>query len=473
MRMCTLLVEDDEEFVNELLLVLSTLDGPPDVTVARSRDTAYQQLESAFFDLIVLDLKIPTTDGALDANPNYGRAVFGHALKSAPGTPILILTGSPAEDFISDMMERKRQHDVWGEGHEVGTVTFLTKSKFNESTEKLRPFATAIFRLSDIELERGDGDLGVEDDRLVRIFTKRAGGVRCVTSMISGGMSSAKVMRLKVTGASGASVVDAVAKLGSIAEVGDESNRFDNHVSRLDHTATPRMLRTLEFGAKSRAGIFYGLAEGFDFDAFGMATGELQTEVVAAARQATSRWLIGVGETPKSGREIRQKLISDTDFQHAIQPHALLWINEVENRQVQTRWCCVHGDLHGANVLAKGNAECVLIDFGDVGGGPASLDPITLELSLLFHPKGPLRASNWPSLEQAARFADLDAYVAGCPAEKYVRACREWANAVAAGPREIATSAYGYLVRQLKYPDTRKDLALQLLEGVRTWFVST
>jgi len=291
--------------------------------------------------------------------------------------------------------------------------------------------------------------------------------------MIGGGLSSAKVMRLKITDTSGASVHDAVAKLGSIAEVRDESIRFDSHISRLDPAATPRKVQTLEFGAKSRAGIFYGLADGFDFDAFGMASGELAAQVVANAKQATSRWRLKVGETRKSGQEIRQKLISDQDFHRATEPHRLLWLHEIEDRQVQTRWCCVHGDLHGANVLAKANADCVLIDFGDVGDGPASLDPITLELSLLFHPKGPLRGSTWPSPNQAAHLSDLDAYVAECPATGFVRECRQWALEVAAGQREVAASAYSYLVRQLKYEDTNKDLILSLLEGVHDWFSST
>src|SRR5438552_8653203 len=112
--MRTLLVEDDEEFVKELLQVLGDLDGPPDVTVVQSRNRAYQQLEGNFFDLIILDLKIPTTDSALDASPDHGRAVFGHALHFSPGTPIFILTGSPAEEFISEIIERKKQIDVWG-----------------------------------------------------------------------------------------------------------------------------------------------------------------------------------------------------------------------------------------------------------------------------------------------------------------------------------------------------------------------
>jgi hypothetical protein len=48
----------------------------------------------------------------------------------------------------------------------------------------------------------------------------------------------------------------------------------------------------------------------------------------------------------------------------------------------------------------------VIIDYGEVGEGTASLDPVTLELSLLFHPKGPLRPSGaafgaWPTEAQA------------------------------------------------------------------------
>lgn len=135
--MRVLVVEDDQDFVDELLLVLANLDGPPEVTTVRSRNSACERLEKEFYDLVVLDLKIPTIDEALDANPDHGRAVFGRALQLAPGTPIFVLTGSPAEDFIPEMLERQRQIDIWGESREVGTVSFLAKSRFVESKEKL------------------------------------------------------------------------------------------------------------------------------------------------------------------------------------------------------------------------------------------------------------------------------------------------------------------------------------------------
>jgi hypothetical protein len=48
-----------------------------------------------------------------------------------------------------------------------------------------------------------------------------------------------------------------------------------------------------------------------------------------------------------------------------------------------------------------------------------------------------------------------------------------WARRIAAGNREIAACAYSYLVRQLKYPDTDKPLALSLLVDVKAFFDAT
>src|ERR1700683_1225107 len=196
--MRVLVVEDDQDFVDELCLTLGALDGPPEVTVAGSRDSASAHLESEFFDLLILDLKIPTVDEGLDADPAHGRAVFGRALQFAPGPPVFVLTASSAEDFIPEMLKRQRQVDIWGEGREVGTVTFLRKSSFSEASSKLAPFATAVRRLEEIEFQRGDTNPSIEDDRLIRIFAKRVNGVRCVGSMIGQGLSPAKVIRLKV-----------------------------------------------------------------------------------------------------------------------------------------------------------------------------------------------------------------------------------------------------------------------------------
>ena len=219
-------------------------------------------------------------------------------------------------------------------------------------------------------------------------------------------------------------------------------------VARLDPAATPRKLATLDFGAGALAGIFYGLAEGFDSSAFDMARHQdgQSSRVIKSIEAATRRWTKGVSETRRTIREIRQSMLSDDDLNGVLQKYPINWAVDFEASQIQTRWACIHGDLHGSNVLISTNGlSAVLIDYGDVRDGPASLDPVTLELSLLFHPQG-LGTGEWPSLERARQWGSIGDYLEGCPAAEFIYECREWAGRVAAGNREIAASAYSYLI---------------------------
>ena len=181
-----------------------------------------------------------------------------------------------------------------------------------------------------------------------------------------------------------------------------------------------------------------------------------------------ARWTDGVPETRKTIKQVRQRLLDDLSLDQIRATFDLDWILNFENRPVQVRWACTHGDLHGKNIFVS-SAGPQLIDYDDIDDGPASLDPITLELSLLFHPDGPGRTGAWPSADQATMWGSLEVYLEGCPFAEFMRECRAWAIDVAAGRREVAASAYSYLVRQLKYHDTDKSRVLHLLEGVRSF----
>jgi CheY-like chemotaxis protein len=475
-----LIVEDEVAFVEAIQQVLRDLSPGNQAKVARSRDSAFALLEAEFFDIIILDLKIPTSDGLLDTDPQHGFAVFGRAQSITSGTPIFVLTGSSAENFIPHLLGSARQLDVWGEGCTTGTVKFLPKYQFDQLPEKLTSSVRAIDALDDVEVDRSGVDLTKQDARLIRIFARRYGGARVVVSPLGGGLSGAKVLRLRVTDPQGATIYDAVAKLGSSPVVSDEGNRFERLVARLEARATPRKLVTLEAGAGALAGVFYSLAAGFDETAFQAAGGEIAhaTAAVSSVEGVTKRWSDGINESRRSVREVRRRLLCDAALERLLLQFDLAWTAEFESRQIQTRWCCTHGDLHGENVLVARDGSAVIIDYGDVGEGTASLDPVTLELSLLFHPTGPLRPlcvgfGAWPTEAQAVVWGDMDRYVAGCPAEAFVRECRAWALRSAAGRREIAATAYSYLVRQLKYNDSNKDLALALLSGIRAFYDAT
>ncbi len=471
MTLHVLIIEDDDDFVDELRETISALPGHSNIRVAGSRDQAYEMLDDGFLDLVILDLKIPTVSGALDADPEHGHAVFSRVRTVAPGTPFFVLTGSPAEDFIPEMLSNQQQIDIWSEGHESGTILFLRKLDVDRCTEKLTPVARAIKRLSDVELDRGGINLSLAEDRLIRIFARKFQGVRCVVSSLGGGLSGARVIRVLVTDSQGVQVHDAVAKLSKPSDIRWEGDCYDRHVTRLAPAATPRKLATLEFGAHKLAGVFFGLADGFDESAFDVAGNapERSEAVIRGVEAATARWIDGVPETRRSVKEIRERLLDDESLNQVMETFNLDWIADFEEREIQAKWACCHGDLHGCNVLVS-PTEVALIDYGDVGDGPASLDPVTMELSLLFHPDAPERDGAWPSADQARRWGDLDAYLEGCPYPEFARQCRNWALRVAAGNREVAVSAYSYLARQLKYDDTDKDRALALLEGVRSFF---
>ena len=144
-----------------------------------------------------------------------------------------------------------------------------------------------------------------------------------------------------------------------------------------------------------------------------------------------------------------------------------------EGHVAQTFWCCIHGDLHGENVLVTPEAASVLIDYGDVGDGARSLDALMLEFSPLFHPKSPFVNGPWPSVAQAEHWFDLAVYLENCPYPRLVASTRAWVLAAAAGNREIAAAAYSYFIRQLKYETTDGTRAMAFMRGARDLYNTT
>ena len=347
MTLHVLIVEDDDDFVDELRETIAALPGDCNIRIAGSRDQAYEKLDDEFLDLVILDLKIPTVTGGLDANPEHGHAVFNRIRTVAPGTPIFILTGSPAEDFIPALLSNQQQIDIWSEGRRTGTILFLRKLDIDQCPEKLTPVAEAIERLSDVELDRGGMNLSLAEDRLVRIFARKFQGVRCVVSGLGGGLSGARVIRLRVTDSQGVQVHNAVAKLSTPLDVRRENDRYDHYVTRLAPDATPRKLATLEFGAHKLAGVFFGLADGFNESAFDVACNapERSEAVIRSVEGATARWIAGVPETRRTVRELRQRLLTDESLNQIREAFNLNWIADFEAREIQARWACCHGDL--------------------------------------------------------------------------------------------------------------------------------
>ena len=245
-----------------------------------------------------------------------------------------------------------------------------------------------------------------------------------------------------------------VAKLGPLEAVRDEKHRYDRFVAPILPVGSfATFVELVSAGGGATGALFHRLADDYRKSLFDVLATEADKapRVVSRLRTQLRPW----SETPQMTEvllaEVRASLVEDTVVADHVSAGLSSSWSEIERQRLYVKRCTSHGDLHGGNVLVAAPQKPVLIDFGRTGSAQAALDPLTLELSLALHPDSPLLGSGWPSVDQAAAWADLDEYVDGCPAAAFVRACREWAYDVGAGDREVAAVVYGYAVRQLKY----------------------
>lgn len=461
-----LIVEDEPDFADSLIKLIKSVDDSINITLVSSRDEAKAVLldKEDFFDFISLDLKIPAVQGGFDKTPDHGLAVLGNCSEFSPGTPILILTGSNDIGMVSKFLAHSSNIDVWAEGSKRPTVDHLPKVKMDEFIEKFTSVYNAVISLADVELTLSRGlVLPIQHDRLLRIFIKSLNGVRANIKVNESGLSDAKIYFVNIY-ENGNLTYRSVAKCGSLLDIHQDNDNYERMISRLQPEVTPRKLKVLEFGAKELSGVFYGFAHEYGLSFFEAAfEKKLNANVLKYIQAMTSPWLNTSVERRRTVADLRRRVVSDVKAEELIAEYKLTWAKDFEDNEFQTKEACIHGDLHGENILVDvDSGRATLIDYGDVSTGACAFDPLTLECSFLFHPDG-LDDEKKPSLKQIESWADLDVYLDGSPVEQEIRFCREWADSVKVGNRELAACLYSYSLKQLKYPDTNKDIALALL----------
>ncbi|KER70118.1 hypothetical protein HR51_22190 [Burkholderia cepacia] len=473
--MNVLLVDDDPNYLETLRAIVTKLDGGVSLVETDNAEHAIDLLNTHFFDCIVLDMSIPWNATDTVDSATHGMRVLTEAQTRVAGTPIFVLTGSPARAYgehVEDLVKRGARADIWGDGVERAVMNFSLKRDLRRFEAELANYVDAYRGIRDVELNRGTMQIREEFDRLIRIFARALDNVSCSVSQISGGLSGTPVYRLQVSDVQGNITQGVVVKLGPIVKIMDEANRYDKFANRLPPEATPRKLRVQKWGGGNDAGLFYQLAKGYDDTLFSIISeNERIADTVQQLDRLTADWVRRTEQ--KQVCDIRRAQVADDKYHEIVEAFGIQWTAEIERQALRTSWACTHGDMHGANILVDEKSRPILIDFGDMSDGPSSRDPITLELSALFHADGPLRQSGWPGAAASAIFVDIDAYLRDCPAPEFVRACRSWTDSRVASQRERLAVAYAYLIRQLKYEDTDKQLAIQLLEGVKHGFEQT
>lgn len=467
--MHVLFVEDNKTFADTMESSLRKLAGV-DVTLAMSRDSALAALGNRFFDIIVLDLAIPTEDDALDIAPEHGQAVFYEARRLCPGTPVYILTGSEPDEFALGLARYGNQVDLWGTGQPVASIVYHAKERADRLLDDLRLLASEIAVTDAVTIDtRGRNiELTPEYKRILRVFSRLHGGVSCLIQRVGGGLSNARTLRVTVKDDQARVRLLCIAKLGDAEVVQREGEAFEQHVKLLRIGAATPLLKHIHLGLRGFAGIFYTLAEGYDETLFDVVAKRPETMVslVEAAKSGMERWSgAGIVRTVKV-REIRRRLLNDDALDILRLRFDIQIIDALEELEVRARVACIHGDLHGGNILVSSKGEPVLIDFGDVGPGFTCLDPVTLELSVVFHPDGHNLNIAHKLLPKINEWPNIEAYAVDNPLASMIDACRDWAHDQGGSDDAVLAAGYAFAIRQLKYDTVDPDITLNLIESI-------
>ena len=192
-----LIVEDDEDNV---AFFQAELDKTPTIrtTFARSRDGALALIGTENFELVILDLRIPTTDGNLDSEYLHGLAVHSFVRESAPGTPVFIFSAYGTLGLVSELLEKNEHHDIWGSGEPQAMTLFKEKSDFGECLGFIQRTEQQLAILSNIEISSGAESLDLDHNKkkVLRIFARLNRGANIKVNRLGGGLSPAQTFRI-------------------------------------------------------------------------------------------------------------------------------------------------------------------------------------------------------------------------------------------------------------------------------------
>lgn len=450
-----LLVEDEDRSVRDAVQSIEREIVNPTVTTASSRDEALAILHSETFDLVLCDIRLPPHPDSADVQEVHGLSVHAACRAVIPGTPLIFLTGFATSRNTRGQLAHGEVATVYGvEGHPL--VDLVDKDDPADLEAKLSALNEGFARVQAVEIS------GIEPPnetfrRAVGLYAVGLGHTRAEVAL-SPGLSGASVGRVLLAGVEETPAAIFM-KTSATASAGDEFRRYRQYVSnRLAPGLFAPTHEPMSAGLGGYSALVSTLADGTQ-SLFELLTSspEAGGAVVGRLRSGLRPWTDSPrGQRNTSLRGLRTLRLPDERLHGSGEATALA--AEVETLEVEMKELICHGDLHGENVLIDPDGRPVLIDFGDTGPGPAPLDPVTLEFSLLFHRAGPARQlgdldwDEWP---------DITKFVGQSPLGPFVRATRQWAREIATED-EILACAYAHALRQIKYDDVDDSLAISV-----------
>jgi CheY-like chemotaxis protein len=464
--MRVLYVEDNDDFANDFVALVRERFPSAMVVVCSSFSTAVEALVAESFDLALIDLSLPRESNGVPY-VEIGVELFRLIESTYAGTPVVIFTGQEGDRTTDDLRDMVSRRIRFFGGADRPFLSVKRKDRIERLLSMIDEFerdeiVAETVTLSDLDNRALGASCSVEDRRLLRSLCVYRSGARGRVKRLSGGMSGSAVYRVDVISSSGATMQRSVGKLGIGKSIEREHYNYESLVSRLQRGYPAIVGCDLVAGGARRA-IFYNLAEGVDSNFFALLHDAREVIEVLRARLA-----IWHGQRSLA-RETVEAIVAEIAGAKGVELARSLGLpdlNEVFELEIEIVRSVQHGDLHGANILcnADGSDVC-LIDFGDVRETIALLDAVSVELSPLFHPEGvgdDLR--NCLKQNAAAWFNDADISRA-CPGSTWLSQVRPWIRQVALSHVDYAVTVLAYAIRQLKYEDTDKDLAVALINA--------
>ena len=461
--MRVLIVEDEELVAGELYERLTSLRPRIDTIIARSRSSGIEALRSDEFDFIVCDLRLPPNDGGVDTDEAHGLAVHAEAKTVSPGVPCLFFTGFGTSANVREQLSAGGTQDIFGTGENYPMTRLLTKDDLLGCVERLQTFNNELTTLDSIEINLIGIIFSLDkiERRALQLLARSLGGTSVEAGDL-GGLSGAQTLRVRVKDDQRRTRGSYFAKIDVRVKMNEELENYLRYVNPLLKMGSyPALGREIDAGIGKRKALFYQLADEYTESLFDVLqeSESAAIAIVEVLRDIHAPWEKLCDKKEIRIRDLRTQHIDDLVFQPY--RNSLDSSEQFEELKQEITTSCQHGDLHGFNILCNGSGGAVVIDFGNVGPAPSCIDPIILELSVLFHRDSPFRYNVWPTTEQAESWFNLEEYLLECPVAEFIRKCREW-SCKAGIPSELPPIVYAEAVRQLKYEDTNHGRALAI-----------
>lgn len=464
-----LFVEDNSSYADTL--VSAVKDKFPEITwvVVDNSSSAEALLDKNYYDLIILDLCMPSVPSGLEKVVENGQQLFYSVQRLMPGTPIYILTGSELDSFATNLLRHGERIKLWGAVREFSTVLYFRKDETLELMTELSEVYDEVVSVNATVINTRGKNIafGRGQERALQSFVRSMGGFDGVYYPLSG-LSGSLVGRIEVRDDRFNVIGVFVAKLGLSSKIQKENESYARHVRLMPMNTFTPLLLSMDKGLREYSAIFYTLAEGYTDTLFQAVQNDpcKAVDVIKKVRNSMERWSTARKVSRVKIGEIRRAKLNDTDFNKLTTQYDIEDIKDIEDIFVNISKSCIHGDLHGGNVLVNQTGTPILIDFGDVGFNYTSLDPITLEMSLIFHPdcvvsevSHEIRPSinNWPNIDQ---------YCQDNPFKEVIKYCRNWAYDISGDDKSVLAAGYAFAVRQLKYDTVSADETIVLIKRI-------